>query len=263
MWNKLLECIEDIFGTSKYIKVIEANMKSKEKALSDLSSCVSEIKSHIDALHQDIKKPFDEVVREYKAEVEEARKEAEFFSMSLNELGDVIPDMLWMKYRNGEYAYTNRAIRENLLFDSEPLGKTDCTMGLNAQDKFGEDNHDFGKYCAGSDDMVIEHGHRKRFIEYGMSGGKPLVLEVFKNVVRDKHGSIIATVGCGRDITKMIFTMYEIVTTNEDKCGACSLFQSSLILDTFLGEYVYDNVESELTLEDFYFKHGRSYLDGR
>ena len=39
-----------------------------------------------------------------------------------------LPDMLWFKDVDGKYIYANKAIRENLLLDENPEGKTDLEL---------------------------------------------------------------------------------------------------------------------------------------
>ena len=175
----------------------------------DLDTYYSLLKDDLHTARKETSKNFDEILLDYKKYAKKQEDKATFYCMSLEHIGDVLPDMIWMKWADtGKYAYANKSIRDGLLFDTDPVGKDDHQIGFAATEKFGASDHNFGAYCAGSDSVTIELGHRKRFIEYGMSGGKPLVLEVYKNVVRSTdNNDIIATVGCGRDITDNIFTM--------------------------------------------------------
>lgn len=216
--------------------------------LREIHKSFSSISKDLVSLRQESRKSFDEVIADYRAYAQIQKDKAHFYCMSLENIGNVIPDMLWMKWADGKYAYANRAIKEGLLFDDCPLGKDDATIGDTAVKRFGEGAHNFGRYCSGSDLIVIEKGHRKRFIEYGMSGGKPLVLEVYKNVVRDEKGDIIATVGSGRDITDNIFTMLCLGET----CGLGCQTMDSPILQGYLDKYLYVNELSDKSLKDFY-----------
>lgn len=217
------------------------------------------LSDEIAAMREHTAKSFDAVLEDYKAYAEEQESKASFYCMSLENIGDVLPDMIWMKWVDGKYAYANKAIKDGLLFDDNPVGKNDVILGNAAMDTFGDDNHNFGAYCAGSDTVVVEYGHRKRFIEYGMSGGRPLVLEVYKNVVRDKTGKIIATVGCGRDITDNIFTMFELSDLCLDACDKHG--HNNKIINTYLDKYLFENDAIEDTLRDFYMKSRELYYE--
>lgn len=224
------------------------------------AKCANKVILELDNVKKDIKamrehntKSFDEILEDYKEYAKEQAMKAEFFSTSLEYLGDIFPDMLWMKWTNGRYAFANKAIRDGLLFDDQPLEKDDIEMGGNAQKFFGANKHNFGSYCAGSDDLTIEAGHRMRFIEYGMSGGKPLVLEVYKNVVRDGNGKVIATVGCGRDITDNIFSMLKLEELST-KRG-----ESLDVINEYLDRYLFENETITETLRDFYRNNKELY----
>ena len=246
MFKSIVSFLNDPSGLKRSVNTLSSEIDVGKKEI------IRKVLAELKALKDEINKPLEEVLKDYKEQLRKANKKAEFYCMSLNNIGDVIPDMLWFKYKDGTYAFTNRAIRENLLFDDSPVGKTDIEMGNNAVEQFGASNHNFGAYCAGSDDVVIDAGHRQRFIEYGMSGGKPLVLEVYKNVVRNTECEIIGTVGSGRDITEMIFTMYDI----SDCTNCCDVMDGSKqILKKFLDKYLYENGDSEHTLYEFYKKH--------
>ena len=251
LYDKVIEFIKDPSGLKKEVEHINVNLLHAKKEV------INEVHEGVMELKKELSKPVTEVIADYKLQLEEVTKKAEFYCMSLNNIGDVMPDMLWFKYIDGTYAFTNKAIRDGLLFDDSPIGKTDGEMGQIAVSRFGENNHNFGKYCAGSDDVVIDYGHRKRFIEYGMSGGKPLVLEVYKNVVRNTDREIIGTVGSGRDITEMLFTMFSLAECSIDTKDR----RSCEILDKFLGKYLYENSAMDNSLNEFYKQHKGS-LDG-
>lgn len=215
---------------------------------------LAELKDEIREIRLINSKTFESVITDYRKYAEEQRQKAEFYSYSLTHIGDLLPDMIWMKWKDGKYVYANKAIRDGLLFDDNPVNKDDTEIGTNAAKFFGKNRHNFGEYCSGSDVITIEHGHRKRFIEYGMSGGKPLVLEVYKNVVKTGN-TIIATVGCGRDITHNIFTMLKLEELAEDT----DLELSKSIMAEYLDEYLFENPGMSETLRDFYHKHKEMY----
>jgi PAS domain-containing protein len=114
-----------------------------------------------------------------------------------------MPDMVWMKDLEGRYLYANSAIKDGLLFDRNPIGKTDMTLSINAKKRFGSDNHTFGEICGNSDLEVIRTKKSGRFLEDGMVKGKMLYLEVFKTPIII-NGELIGVAGSGRDMTEYI-----------------------------------------------------------
>ena len=115
---------------------------------------------------------------------------------------DKLPDMLWFKDVNGKYVYTNKAIRENLLLDENPEGKTDLELSYAAKQTYGDKEHTFGEVCGDSDKDVLENEYEgKKYVESGKVKGKMLHLEVNKSIVK-VDGEIIGVVGSGRDITE-------------------------------------------------------------
>lgn len=115
---------------------------------------------------------------------------------------DELPDMLWFKDVNGKYVYTNKAIRENLLLDENPEGKTDLELSYAAKQEYGDREHTFGEVCGDSDKDVLENKYEgKKYVESGKVKGKMLHLEVNKSIVK-VDGEIIGVVGSGRDITE-------------------------------------------------------------
>ena len=113
-----------------------------------------------------------------------------------------LPDMLWFKDVDGKYVYANKAIRENLLLDENPEGKTDLELSYAAKEVYGDREHTFGEVCGDSDRDVLENGYEgKKYVESGKVKGKMLHLEVNKSIVK-VDGEIIGVVGSGRDITE-------------------------------------------------------------
>ena len=113
-----------------------------------------------------------------------------------------LPDMLWFKDVDGKYIYANKAIRENLLLDENPEGKTDLELSYAAKQEYGDREHTFGEVCGDSDKDVLENEYKsKRYVESGKVKGKMLHLEVNKSIVK-VDGEIIGVVGSGRDITE-------------------------------------------------------------
>lgn len=120
----------------------------------------------------------------------------------INAMIEKLPDMLWFKDVDGKYVYANKAIRENLLLDENPEGKTDLELSYAAKEVYGDREHTFGEVCGDSDKDVLNNGYEsKRYVESGKVKGKMLHLEVNKSIVK-VDGEIIGVVGSGRDITE-------------------------------------------------------------
>ena len=120
----------------------------------------------------------------------------------INAMIEKLPDMLWFKDVDGKYVYANKAIRENLLLDENPEGKTDLELSYAAKQEYGDREHTFGEVCGDSDKDVLENEYEsKRYVESGKVKGKMLHLEVNKSIVK-VDGEIIGVVGSGRDITE-------------------------------------------------------------
>lgn len=123
-------------------------------------------------------------------------------------LSEHLPDMLWVKERNGNYIYANQAICDGLLMakdTSEPIGKNDLFFAERERNAHPENLqwHTFGELCFNSDLIVIENNKPMKFEEFGNVKGEILYLEVYKAPFYDKEGNIIGTVGAGRDITRL------------------------------------------------------------
>ena len=130
-------------------------------------------------------------------------KELQKKDIIMQAMMEKLPDMLWFKDVNGKYVYANKAVKDGLLLDNNPEGKTDVELALNAKAKFGERNHTFGEVCDNSDIDVLEHEYTsKRYVESGKVKGKMLHLEVNKSIVKLDDGEVLGVVGSGRDITE-------------------------------------------------------------
>lgn len=137
----------------------------------------------------------------------------------LQQVIDCLPDMLWMKDIDGKYVIANKAIRDGLLFDCNPIGKTDIEIAKNAKIKFGEENHTFGEKCSNSDKITLERGEPSRFLESGRLKGNMTYLEVFKNIVMDMDGKVIGVCGTGRDLTEYVKAVKEMESHCAKRCG--------------------------------------------
>ncbi len=130
-------------------------------------------------------------------------------------LTEHLPDMLWVKDKEGKYIYVNKALCDNLLMAKdvkEPIGKDDIFFAKREREAH-KDNpqwHTFGELCLNSDLVVMQERRPMRFEEYGNVKGKMLYLEVFKAPFYDKDGNILGTVGAGRDITQLKQTQIKL-----------------------------------------------------
>ena len=167
---------------------------------------------------EDIKQDVGIVREALKAEKEILEKELLEKEATLNAIMECVPDMLWCKDLEGKYVYANKAIREGLLFDDEPIGKKDVEMAQAAKKRFGSENHTFGEICGNSDLEILETCEPERFLENGKVKGKNLELEVHKNVIKDAEGNVIGTVGIGRDITDYVEALEQV-----KDCQGCVL----------------------------------------
>lgn len=134
-----------------------------------------------------------------------------------NALDEAIDDMFWVKDIDGKYIIANKSICTRLLFDENPIGKTDVELATAQIKRVGEENHTFGKVCANSDLIVLNEAKPMKFNEDGIVNGKYMMLQVNKNVFRDDKGMIAGTVGIGRDITYETEAIRDIMTTTKDK----------------------------------------------
>ena len=112
-----------------------------------------------------------------------------------------VPDMFWVKDMEGRYIKANDAIRKKLLFCEDPIGRDDRSLAQDIVDRVGEENHTFGAVCGNSDLEVLRQELPMKFNEGVIVNGSYMMLQVYKNVVRDAKGDVIAVVGVGRDIT--------------------------------------------------------------
>lgn len=138
------------------------------------------------------------------------------YNSLVESIGNAVPDMMWAKDLEGRYLWANQRIIDGLLFSVDlehTLGRTDIDMATVRRLLIGAENHTFGVVCGNSDVEVIREERPMRFLEFGMVTGKPMYLEVHKNVLRDKDGVVIGTVGTGRDITEE-YLGYKAISEN-------------------------------------------------
>jgi len=135
-------------------------------------------------------------------------------------IGNALPDMMWAKDLEGKYIWANQKIIDGLLFSEtleNTVGRTDVDMATARINAIGAENHTFGVVCGNSDYVVLDTEEPERFLEFGLVTGKPMYLEVHKDVLRNSEGVVIGTVGTGRDITEEYLGMKEISEKLSDK----------------------------------------------
>ena len=118
-------------------------------------------------------------------------------------IADNAPDMIWAKDMDNRYLFANRALCERLLMCNDPeavVGKNDIYFAECERAK-GQ-RHTFGEVCENSDEIVKTKQTAMRFVEDGLVRGQYLILDVHKAPLLDESGTMIGTVGCGRDITR-------------------------------------------------------------
>ena len=178
------------------------------KTKKEIENLVSEndmLRSQISSLAQ--------IVRDIQTEIQD-----DIFMKDINSaLDEFMADMFWVKGLDNKYLLANKRIREDLLFDDNPIGKTDVEMATAQINRVGAENHTFGQVCANSDLIVIDREKPMKFNEDGIVNGKYMMLQVHKNVLRNEAGMIIGTVGIGRDITYETEALNDIMATTKDK----------------------------------------------
>ena len=110
----------------------------------------------LDYAMQEILNKCDNIEKQLDAEVKMLTEEVALYKGILHSVSETVPDMMWCKDLDGKYVYANLAIKLGLLFDMNPIGKTDIELAMNAKRLFGNDNHTFGEVCGNSDAVVIE-----------------------------------------------------------------------------------------------------------
>ena len=186
-----------------------------ERKWQEWNSC--KIDNYFGKLDQSMQAVIDKcerIERQLAAEVKLLTEEVALYKGMLHSVAETLPDMMWCKDVDGKYVYANVAIKKGLLFDMNPVGKTDVELAAKAKEYFGEENHTFGEKCRNSDKVVLETGRAERFLESGKVKGKMLYLEVFKApwIV---NGELRGVVGTGRVMTEYVEAYIE------QNCGGC------------------------------------------
>jgi PAS domain S-box-containing protein len=121
----------------------------------------------------------------------------------IRRIADNAPDMIWAKDLDNRYLFANRALCEQLLMCNHPeavVGKND--VYFSELERANGQRHTFGEVCENSDEIVKKKRKAMRFVEDGLVRGQYRVLDVHKAPLLEESGTMIGTVGCGRDITR-------------------------------------------------------------
>lgn len=144
-----------------------------------------------------------EIRQELETEIALVTKDLEMYKSILDIMTRELPDMFWLKLQDGKYSVANQTIKDKLLLDENPIGKTDVQLAIAAKEKYGSDNHTFGEKCFNSDLVVTESMRKQRFLEFGLVKGKMLYLEVYKAPLII-NGEFVGVFGSGRDMTEYV-----------------------------------------------------------
>jgi PAS domain-containing protein len=167
---------------------------------------------------------------------EKLEKHLEFLSNLLISINNAIPDMIWAKDLEGRYIYANDNIITKLLFDKNPIGKTDLELSQAQKLMVGPENHTFGEICTNSDLIVLKTKQPQKFLEYSKVCGKDIYLEVHKNILKNNKGEIIGVCGTGRDITEYYLSLINIA----NKIHAVEDIEIKALLINEINRYKYN-----------------------
>ena len=182
LWIKSILC--SLFSYKPYT---DTHTPLYDAMLQELKVIVAEIKSVKDQLHKDKQMLEEELIKR---------------DVIIHSMIEHLPDMLWFKDTQGKYLYANKAIRENLLLSTNPIGQTDVELAKQAKLVWGDREHTFGETCGNSDMDVLANNYvGKEYVESGKVRGKILHLAVNKSIVKASD-KVIGVVGSGRDITE-------------------------------------------------------------
>jgi len=105
-----------------------------------------------------------------------------------------IPDMAWLKSKNGEYVAVNEQFTKAAGMKIEDvIGKTDSDIW---EKEYAERNH--------KDDLEVMQNRQRKHVEELQqdSKGRQYWVETFKTPILNEEGEVIGTVGIAREITE-------------------------------------------------------------
>jgi hypothetical protein len=128
------------------------------------------------------------------------------------------PDLMWAKDLHGRYLWANTQLAYKLYRTDVcvVVGSSDLELASLCKEVQGKGNFTFGVTCANSDTEVLRSMNSMKFLERGLVDGDELILEVHKNVLRDKLGNVIGTTGIGRDVTEEFKVLKAIAGNTKD-----------------------------------------------
>ena len=132
---------------------------------------------------------------------------------------DAMPGIVWGKDLEGRFILTNKTLRDNLLGGcsvDDALGKT-ATDFANVLDR-GDTLH---IDCERTDAIVVEDCKAYNFIERGILNNTKTIVRTSKAPLFDKTGTLIGTVGFGRNITEECKVAFSVLNNIEDAAKTC------------------------------------------
>ena len=145
----------------------------------------------------------------------------------LSDIVDCVEDMIWAKDKTNKFTFTNKALRENILFSDslhDSIGRDGHFFASRQLDRGNEYTFSFGVVSCDSDDIVLKEKKTMFFLETGIVNGKMIKLMVRKGPRYDLEGNCIGTVGMARDVTddyEILHAIEEKIVTLEEKVGRC------------------------------------------
>ena len=171
-----------------------------------------EIKARAFAFHgrQVMLGTFNDVTERYRAEtaLRESKEHYQALYRLIRLMCDNVPDLIWAKDMDRRYIFANKAMCEIMLSahdTQEPIGRDNTYFSERERSSHPEQPnwHTYGEIAINTDKEVMTTKNTGRFDELGYVKGKQLYLEVSKAPFWDEQGTMIGTVGCGRDVTKV------------------------------------------------------------
>lgn len=171
----------------------------------------------IKLMHQDIDR-----IRVLTEELSRRESELRESENLLQEVINNTPEMIWAKDLDGNFILANKATKEKLLQLGEDEHLPIKPLEWFAENQIQKGNQfDFGKYCKKSDNIVLETGETRRFLEDGYVNGKYLALMVYKAPRYNSNNKMVGLVGSAHDVTDFV-TMLDkaIELIPEDKTNS-------------------------------------------
>lgn len=191
--------LKDEAGNTLGFEGIARNITPRKQAEEELNRAYAELEERVRQRTADLERT--------NAVLQESEQRYKSLYRMIRLMCDNAPDLVWAKDMEKRFIFVNAAMCLKLLNavdTDEPIGRTDLYFAERERSAHPgrPDWHTFGEVCVDSDAVVMSSGYAQRFDEYGCVQGKPLFLDVYKAPIRDESGTMIGTVGCGRDCTR-------------------------------------------------------------